>query len=352
MTLSKAKMTNKERYHALLNRQPVDRVLFSHKGYDFCSRNCGIAKADIYDNPPVSFKAQKLTMEQYNAEVAPFYTFVAYGSWEFGGEIKWPEDRFGSGPGVLKRPVSSIEDVYNLKLPDVKTAGCIPMMMDFAYIQEKEGTQIGFIYGSPFTFAANLCGVDTFLLWASTEPDVVHHAMRLMTDHLKQVADYFIDEFGAENVLPRSASPTDGLISPRMYEKYILPYRMELHNYVLDKGVKHLYDHICGEQNKNLKLLAQLPWGDPGILSFGSEVDLLTAGEYFPNDIICGNVEPVIVTTKSPEEVYEACRVNIEKGKQLGHRYIFMGGCTISAATPPVNIYMMSKAAEDFGYYE
>lgn len=351
MKKPKVKMTNRERYHALLNRKPLDRVLFSHKGYGFCSLNCGIPRADIYDNPPVSYKAQKLTMEQYHAEIAPFYTFVSYGAWEFGGEISWPEDRFGSGPSVKTRPVDQPEDVYSLELPDVRTAGCIPMMMDFAKIQQKEKTQIGFIYGSPFTFAANLCGVDTFLLWAAMEPDVVHHAMRLMTDHLKQVADLFIEEFGAENVLPRSASPTDGLISPKMYETLVLPYRMELHEYVLEKGVRHIYDHICGDQNKNLKLLSQLPWGNPGILSFGSEVDLLIAGEHFPDEIICGNVTPSLVTTQEPEAVYQACKENIEKGKKLGQRYIFMGGCTISSATPPVNIYMMSKAAEDFGYY-
>ncbi len=155
-------------------------------------------------------------------------------------------------------------------------------MMEFAKLQEKNQTQIGFIYGSPFTFCANLCGVDKFLEWAASEPDDVHHVMRLMTDHLKQVADWFIETFGAEKVLPRMASPTDGLISPKMYERLVLPYRMELHQYVLDKGVKHIYDHICGDQNKNLPLLAKLPWGNPGILSVGHEVDLLKDGRDFP----------------------------------------------------------------------
>jgi uroporphyrinogen decarboxylase len=344
-------MTNTERVEAMLRRQPVDRVPFVHKGYGFCAVNTGMAKSDIFEFPEKSYLAQKYTMEQYDAEVAPFYTFVSYGSWEFGGEIKWPDDRWSSGPSVSKRPVEAPEDVYRLQLPDVKTAGCIPKMMEFAHLQEKNGTQIAFIYGSPFTFCANLCGVDKFLLWASMEPDVVHHAMRLMTDHLKQVADYFIDTFGAEKVLPRIASPTDGLISPVMYRKMVLPYRMELHQHVLDRGVKHIYDHICGDQRRNLANLAQLPWGDPGMLSFGHEVDLVEAAKIFPNEIICGNIEPAIVTTGEAGKVYEACRANVEYSKQIGPRYIFMGGCELPANTPPYHIYLMSKACEDAGWY-
>ncbi len=349
--MKKDQMTPNERIEALLHRQPIDCVPFVHKGYSFCATNVGVAKADIFEFPETSFRAQQWTMEQYGAEVAPFYTFVAYGAWEFGGAIAWPEDRWASGPSVAKRPVKAVEDVYKLELPDVKTAGCLPRMMEFARLQEKHQTQIGFIYGSPFSFAANLCGVDKFLEWSASAPEAVHHVMRLMTDHLKQVADWFIAEFGAERVLPRIASPTDGLISPRMYEKLILPYRMELHQHVLDKGVRHIYDHICGEQNKNLRLLAQLPWGDPGMLSFGSEVNLLDAAKFFPNDIICGNVKPDLVVKESAENVYAACRENIELGKQIKSGFVFMGGCDIPATVPPYHIYLMQKAAEEFGRY-
>lgn len=344
-------ITQNERIQALLDRKKPDGVPFVHKGYSFCAQNVGIPKADIFEFPRTSYNAQAWTMEQYDAEIAPFYTFVAYGAWEFGGEIAWPQDRWASGPSVSRRPVQTVEDIYKLTLPNVTTAGCLPRMMEFAHLQKEHGTQIAFIYGSPFTFCANLCGVDKFLEWAATEPDAVHHVMRLMTDHLKQVADWFIAEFGADQVLPRIASPTDGLISPRMYQKLILPYRMELHQYVLDKGVKHIYDHICGEQNKNLPLLAQLPWGNPGILSFGHEIDLLTAANTFPGEIICGNVEPAIIVKGTPEEVYEACRKNIITGKQIDNGFVFMGGCDIPASVPPYHIYLMSKACREFGAY-
>ena len=100
------------------------------------------------------------------------------------------------------------------------------------------------------------------------------------------------------------------------------------------------------------KILPFSPFGDPGMLSFGHEVDLLTAAEKFPDHIICGNVDPQIVSLKQPDEIYEACRASIEKGKRIKSGYVLMGGCELSPVTPPYNIYLMSKAREEFGWYD
>ncbi len=347
-------MTHKERLNALYNRKPTDRVPFIHRGYGFCARNVGYNIADIYEDPEKSYFAQLYTAEQYNSDGEPFYTFVSYGAWEFGGEIKWPTDRYSSGPGVAKRPVSKPEDLDRLELPDPKTAGCIPYAMEFAKLQEKHGTQIAFLCGSPFTHAANLCGVETFMEWLIMEPEAVHKAMRLMTDHILSVAKYFIDTFGKGRVLARSAAPTESnaLISPRQFEEFAAPYIEELHTKVLEMGAERIYCHICGEQNRNLDRWAQIPFGDPGMLSFGHEVSIKTAAEKFPDHIICGNLNPQLIAKGTPQEVYEASRKVIEEGKKYAPgRFVFMSGCEIPATTPAYNIYMMQKAVEDFGWY-
>ncbi len=348
-------MTPAERIEALYRRQPTDRVAFVHRGYGFCAKNVGYAIADIYEHPERSFEAQLRTAEQYDSDGTPFYTFVSYGSWEFGGEIKYPADRYESGPSVVRRPVSKPEDLDKLKLPDVSRAGCIPKQMEFARLQEKHGMPIAFICGSPFTHAANLCGVDQFMLWITQTPEAVHKALRLMTDHILDVARYFIETFGVGRVIARSAAPTESnsLISPKHFEEFALPYIKELHSKVLAMGVKSIYCHICGQQNKNLPLWAEVPFGDPGMLSFGHEVDLATAAKYFPDQIIAGNVDPKIIATGTPEQVYEACRQTIERGKEYCKgRFVFMGGCELPPTTPPYHIYLMQKARDEFGWYD
>ncbi|MDR3551725.1 MAG: uroporphyrinogen decarboxylase family protein [Clostridia bacterium] len=347
-------MTHKERMDAIYHRQPTDRVPFIHRGYGFCAKNTGFAVADIYEDPEKSYLAQKRTSEQYNSDGTPFYTFVSYGSWEFGGEIKWPLDRYASGPSVAKRPVSTPADIERLVLPDPKAAGCLPMLMEFAKLQEKNGDQIAFLCGSPFTHAANLCGVETFLGWLIEEPEIAHKAMRLMTDHILSVAQLFIETFGKGRVLARSAAPSESnsLISPRHFEEFAAPYLEELHQKVLDMGAERIYCHICGEQNANLERWSKIPFGDPGMLSFGKEVTIEHAAEVFPNQIICGNLDPQIIAKAAPQEVYEQSKRVIEEGKKYAPgRFVFMSGCEIPAITPPYHIYMMQKAVEDCGWY-
>ena len=81
-------------------------------------------------------------------------------------------------------------------------------------------------------------------------------------------------------------------------------------------------------------------------------MDLETASRYFPNDIIQGNVEPAIIQTGTPEEVYELSRICIEKGKNHPGGFILSPGCEMPANAPSYKVWMMRKAINDFGWYE
>ena len=91
--------------------------------------------------------------------------------------------------------------------------------------------------------------------------------------------------------------------------------------------------------------------GNPGILRFGHEVDLDTAVYYFPNDIICGNVEPSLILTGTPQKVYEATKIAILKGKKAPGGFMLAPGCGIPPMALPYNVYIMMKALNDFGWY-
>lgn len=350
------KMTSAERITALHKGESVDRVPFVHKGYVFCAKMTGIPVADIYENPQTSFDAQDKTFEMFNADGTPFYTFSAYGSWEFGGAVRWPEDRMSSGPSVQKHPVDKAEDVFKLEMPDLKTAGVVPKMMEFARIQKKHGMPVAFICGDPFSHAANLVGVSTFMVWLIEAPEAAHHALRLMTDHILSVAKLFIDEFGRDQVLGRANATSDSnaLISPKLFKEFSLPYVKELNQKVLAMGIHSLYSHVCGNHNKNLQHWVEVPFSssqNKGVISIGHEVDLFSAAEAFPGCIIAGNMDPSILSQGTHEEIFDTCRVIIEQGKQLKNGFIFMAGCEVPSNTPPYSVFLMRKAIEEFGWY-
>jgi uroporphyrinogen decarboxylase len=93
-------------------------------------------------------------------------------------------------------------------------------------------------------------------------------------------------------------------------------------------------------------------WPHPSILSFGHEVDLDDASRYFPDDILFGNVEPAIIQSGPPEHVYQECVTCIEKGMKHPGGFILSNGCGLPPRAPAYNVWMMTKAVNDCGWYE
>ena len=93
-------------------------------------------------------------------------------------------------------------------------------------------------------------------------------------------------------------------------------------------------------------------WPHPAILSFGREVDLDVAARLFPEDIIMGNIEPAVIQTGTPQQVYETCCEAIEKGKKFPGGFLLGVGCGMPPRAPAYNVWMMTKAVDDFGWYE
>jgi uroporphyrinogen decarboxylase len=189
--------------------------------------------------------------------------------------------------------------------------------------------------------------------WILKKPDAVHRLMRLTTDYYIELAKYWKDTFGTEKVVPTIGEPStaNNIISPKQFEHFVLPYTRELCQALLNMGYKYLHVHICGEQNLNLPYWAQIPYGNPGIISIGHEITIKTAAMYFPNDVIMGNLEPAIIQTGRPEEVYEAARQVIIEGKQISNGYIFSPGCETPPKAPIDNIKALIQAVNDHGWY-
>ena len=350
----KQNMNSSERLRALLEGKKVDRVPFLSFSLGFCAKNVGYSVASIYSDPEKSFWAQVRTREQYGYDSEPFYGYASYGGWEFGGEIILPDGEYEQAPSHGRFAVQTEQDVEKLLPPDVRTAGMLPLAMQFSHLQNKHGFSPSVVFGGPFTIAGNICQLDTLCRWLLRKPDVVHRLLRLATDHVLDIIKYWIDTFGKGTVRVQIWEPlaTNQIISPKQFEKFILPYQIELHQKILSMGIYSILCHICGEQNSNLPFWAQVPMGSSGIISVGKEIDITTAIKYFgETSIIAGNIDPALLQTGTPEEIYQTCRQAIEKGKLASRGYALMQGCEVPVNTPPYNFYTMKKAVDDFGWY-
>lgn len=353
-------MTNRERVEALLRREKPDRVPIWPFAAGFPMVYAGVSVADAYNNPKLSLEVGRKVAREFDwLYFAMGSGYAAFGGWEFGGDIKWPSGEFAQAPSITRHPIETPEDAMNLQLPDVKTAGIIPIQMEFFKMAaeerlDNEPFNVMFQVGGAFTVAGNIAAPEKLTKWTLKKPDAVHHLLHLASDFLVNVAQYWKDTFGIEGVLPFGGEPTSAneIISPKQFAEFAVPYIKETNERVLAMGFKTMYVHICGEQNLNLPHWQQIPMGDPGIVSFGHEVDLDTAAKHFPNDVILGNLEPTIIQVKTPEEVYEASRKVIEQGKKLPTGFIFSPGCDLPPMASEENIMAMTRAVNDFGWYD
>jgi uroporphyrinogen decarboxylase len=348
-------MTPGERMAALRRGSTVDRVPLLSFILGFCAKNVGYPVASIYSDPAKSFDAQVLTREQYGYDSEPFFGYASYGGAEFGGEISLPDGQYQQAPWHVRFAAQTEADVEALTLPDVRTAGMLPLAMEFSRVQVAHGVTPSIILGGPFTVAGNICPVNTVCRWCIKKPDLVRRILRLATDHLVEAVSYWIDTFGAGRVNIQIWEPlaSNQIISPRQFEELVLPFHKEFHQRILAKGIGHILCHICGEQNLNLPGWATVPMGDHGIVSIGKEVDIDAAIEVFGDRcVIAGNIEPALLQTGTHQEVYEVCRVAIEKGKRAPSGFALMQGCEVPINTPPYNLYTMMRAVEDFGHYD
>jgi uroporphyrinogen decarboxylase len=350
-------MTERERVEALLRREKPDRVPIYAWNLGFSLVYTQNPIANFYNNPGVSLTAQRKACQDLGWVSLPHIGYGGFGGWEFSGKIEWPSGQFSQAPMITHRPVETPEDAMNLKMPEVGNSGMTPLQVELCKLASEERPDnepfIVFFQGDAFLTASNICGIEKLAKWMIRKPEAAHRLLRLATDYLLERAQYFKDIFGTEWVLPFSAEPTSAnqVISPKQFEQFALPYLKETHERVLAMGFKTYFTHICGEQNLNLPCWAQIPMGDPGLVSIGHEVELQTAASYFPKDIIIGNLEPAIIQTGTPDQVYEATRRVVEQGKKLPTGFILAPGCELPPMVSLENIEAMNKAVEDHGWY-
>ena len=356
MQLRQDRMTSEERMDALFNYQKPDRVPMMAWGSPFGALHAGYTVTEAFEDPEKTFDACLWTWELYGWEPVGFiFGPTLLGALDFGGEVRSPKGEYEGSEIIKTNPVSNEKDLERLDMPDPKTAGRIPLWMEFAKHQAAEGLPVTFCTRSAFTMAGNICGLDLLCRWVIKKPELVRRAMRMAIDHIFNVMGYWVETFGAENILVflASASEANQVISPKHFEEFALPMHAEFQERMQALGIKRFLWHICGEQNGNLPIIAGLSsWRHPSILTFGHEVDLDRAAKYFPEDIILGNIEPALFQFGTRRQVYEHCRTAIEKGKKAPGGFILGPGCTLPNTPPPVNVFAMTRAVNDFGWYD
>ena len=343
-------MTSTERVASLLVGRQIGRVPFFPFSLGFSALTAGYPVATVYSDPGKSYTAQMLTQRMYGYDQDPFLGYAAYGTCEFGGETNFPIGSNIHAPASVRFPVQSEKDVVSLLLPDPEKAGMLPRAFEFSILQQQNGTGISVVLPGVFTLAVNLCGVEKLCMWLVNEPDIADKVLSIAADHILDVISLWVDSFGADGLIPQLWEPAaaNSVISPRHFERFVLPHQNKLQAKILAMGVRHILCHICGEQNKNLPFWSQVPMGNPGIVSIGNQVSIADAIKCFGDKcVIAGNLATELIAQGTAQEVYDTAKACIEAGRNAPRGFILMTACETPPLTPPHNFYMINKALRD-----
>ncbi len=203
---------------------------------------------------------------------------------------------------------------------------------------------------SPFTQLMELFGYERGLIYLLDAPEKVE---AILAAYTRGTADLAVRQArrGVDAVLISSAFAGAGFISPRQYERFVLPYESEVARRVKAEGV-FVYTHTCGDIGDRLEQMAQT--GIDGIDTLDppplGSVDLEDAKRRVGKRLFFkGNIDPVgTLLGGSREAVRRDALQRLAVGSPASG-YILSSACSVSPRVAPENLTVLVEAAEQFG---
>ncbi|HVU25692.1 MAG TPA: uroporphyrinogen decarboxylase family protein [Opitutus sp.] len=250
-------------------------------------------------------------------------------------------------PGI--RPGDHIlrvgDDVAQAKLPHPLRDGRMPVNLEAARrVRAAVGGDVwlrGAISG-PFSLAISLIGAETLFLACIDTPEWVHAALDYAGRIIQEFAKGYLDA-GVELIMFDSqASPE--LLSPAMYEEFVLPVTTRLADWAAARGVRDLPLIIGGNTTDIAELLIRTGCNNL-LCDFRGDFDVWSEACRTAKRALRRNLAPRLIETGTPEEIHAAARRELEAGRTLPG--FIMGTAVIPFGTPTENILAVKEACRE-----
>ncbi len=388
-------MTGKERINAAIRREPLDRVpVMCQLAIGHYLLNTDVAPADLWFTSEGFSRALVELARRYGfdgvlinllgrdplwmRDVARIETAGTGGQTVFfaGGEraLCPPDDNVQHVPSSdRRRPTIDQVDPERLYYDDPYDLGGLKYPFYFGLepygadlddywpdyvfrtidlVKAEVGEELS-VHGeifSPFTQLMELFGYQESLMNLIDEPE---RCEAILAAYARGTADLGVRQArrGVDAVLISSAFAGGGFISPRQYERFVLPYEAEVVGRIHEAGVP-VYTHTCGDIGDRLELMANT--GIDGIDTLDppplGSVDLDDAKRRVGRRVFFkGNIDSVNTLLKKSREQVRADALWRLKVGSPGGGFILSSACSVSPRVPPENLTVLVEASKEFG---
>lgn len=115
----------------------------------------------------------------------------------------------------------------------------------------------GFVPGfqpGPWQDAVEMCGMQTLLEAVYEKPDWVHRLLAILTRRKEQFIEESLDGARYDLIETGGGAGSSTVISPAIFEEFLLPYDTRLHRALRARGLPSVY-HTCGGMTAILDLI-------------------------------------------------------------------------------------------------
>lgn len=244
-------------------------------------------------------------------------------------------------PYITDFPCKKKKDVKNISVPDslLESRRTSVVLDAVEILNEKVGETVPVVAGvvGPAGLASMLAGMENYLRWFVTNPDVVEELMGVLIDACIEYANGLLER-GAHAITLIDSEAGPDIISPQMFETSVFSLYKKFCRKV--KGFKVL--HMCGDATAVLDPLADA--GFDGI-SIEEKVDVSFAKRIIGDRVrLIGNVSPSdTLLIKGTEAVLIEATACLEDGID-----ILAPGCGLAPHTPLENIKALVRARDNY----
>lgn len=332
-------MNRKQLFEEFASGRDIGKIkLFSPILMHFAARHIDRSYAAFASDYRVLVEANIRAMGDFGMDMVSLISDPYRETAAFGARIEFPEEAV---PRCIDKVIKSTDDIHSLKVPDVykneRTLDRIKGAEEYSRILKGEVPVIGWIEG-PLAEACDLAGVSEMLMMLMMDPDSSGLLLDKCTEMAKKFAAAQV-EAGCDIIGMGDAVCSQ--VDPDTYSNFVMGRQREIISFIHGLGAR-VKLHICGDISHLLPLIKET---GADIIDLDWQVSPGKATEILGHDtILCGNINPVLIQDKPPDEVFLLTEKLINENSD--RKLIVSAGCEITVDTPAENLKAMARAAK------
>ena len=338
------------------DRIDVDPIILSHAAVA-----CGYTIRDFYEKPELGIHCVGYISQLYDLLPVTHWFFSLPWVTELGVKLEYKDTL----PPISTGPIiSEPGQVDMIRVPDKKELEekwTLPMFKRiYGYVQKNLGhTLVPISYGFDLVgAAAEICGVENFIMWTFTEPEAAAKLVRKYTETSVNGAEGLADTYGMAMLIVGSVLANNDIFS----DEAVKTYSADNMKYYVDQCFRRgagpqVFYHLCGNHQTDYKVFKDtLMWSPFTVIHVGYDgrevfSSAKLKAEFQDRATCMGSVDTKLMINPEPIKVYNQAKQQLLEGRDSKRGYILGTSCETPPYTIPGNMYALVKAARDYGTY-